>query len=95
MLSAHTCVQHWKYGFDHSLTDNDFWLKRDAKSDGTFDFSYILVYVDDILILSEDPKIYMESLSKRYYVKESSIGPPDLYLGTQYKLVIGRSGNPA
>ena len=80
-------------GSDHSLADNDFWLKKDTKSDVTFNYSYILVYVDDILILSEDPKVCMESLSKRYYAKESSIGTPDLYLGTWYKLVIGRSDN--
>ena len=34
-------------------------------------------------------------LSEQYYVKESSIGAPNLYLGTQYKLVTGCSGNPA
>ena len=81
-------------GFYHSLVDKDFWLEKDTKSDGTFYYSYILVYVDDILILSEDPKIYIESLSKRYYVKESSIGTPDLYLGTRYKLITGRLGIP-
>ena len=91
---THMCSTLKNMGFDHSLADNDFWLKKDTKSDGTFYYSNILVYVDDILILSEDPKVYMESLSKRYYIKESSIGTPDLYLGTRYKLVTGRLGNP-
>ena len=82
-------------GFGHGLADNDFWMKKDTKIDGTYYYSYILVYVDDILILSEDPKTYMQMLSEQYYIKDNSIGAPHLYLGTQYKLVTSRSGNPA
>ena len=70
-------------------------MKKDTKLDGTYYYSYILVYVDDTLTLLKDPKAYMQILSEKYYVKKSSIGAPDLYLGTQYKLVIGRSENPA
>ena len=92
---THMCSTLKSMGFNHSLADNDFWMKMDTKIDGTYYYSYILVYVDDILILSEDPKAYMQMLSEQYYVKESSIGAPNLNLGTQYKLVTGRSVNPA
>ena len=92
---THMCSALKDTEFEHSLANNDFWLKKDAKGDVIFYYSYFLVYVDDIRILSKDPRIYVESLSKHYYINESSIGTPDLYLGTQYKLVTGRSGNLA
>ena len=92
---THMCSTLKEMGFEHSLADNDFWLRRDMKPDGTPYYSYILVYVDDILIVSCSPEKYMHTLSQHYYVKESSISPPKLYLGTQYKQVMDRTGRPA
>ena len=92
---SHMCSTLKTMGFTHSLADNDVWLRKSAKPDGSFLYSYILVYVDDILIVANKPEEYMTTLSKHYYVKESSIGPPKLYLGTQYKLVTDRSGQQA
>ena len=37
----------------------------------------------------------MAQLKANYYVKESSIGPPNIYLGSRVKLVKDRSGNRA
>ena len=91
----HMCATLKEMGFDHSLADNDFWMRKDTKPDGTFYYSYILVYVDDILIVSHAPTVYMDRLSKHYYVKKNSIGPPKLYLGTAYKQVTDRSGKKA
>ena len=45
--------------------------------------------------MADRPSDYMDILSKHYYVKENSIGPPKLYLGTQYKRVTNRSSNQA
>ena len=71
-------------GFEHSLADNDVWLRKSNKAHGSGpQYSYILVYVDDILIVADKPKKYMDALSKHYYVKGTSIGPPNLYLGTR------------
>lgn len=88
----HMCSTLRSMGFDHSLADNDVWFREDLKVDGSLYYSYILVYVDDILIVSESPNKYMDQLSKHYYVKDNSIGPPDLYLGTRYKRVKDRFG---
>ena len=62
-------------------------------SDGSSYYTYILVYTDDILIVSDNPTKYMVQLKANYYVKESSIGPPNIYLGSRVKLVKDRSGN--
>ena len=65
------------------------------RSDGFSYYTYILVYTDDILIVSDNPTKYMAQLKANYYVKESSIGPPNIYLGSRVKLVKDRSGDRA
>ena len=54
-------------------------MKADIKADGTEYYTYILIYVDDILILSDNPSHYMKQFQAAYYVKENSKGPPRLY----------------
>ena len=54
--------------------------------------TYILIYVDDILIVSDNPSYYMKQLQAVYYVKENSIGPLRLYLGAEFKKVRDRTG---
>ena len=68
-------------GFQSSLADPDVWFKASVKPDGSKYYSYILVYVDDILIVDQNPKTYMDMLESKYTVKPSSIGEPKVYLG--------------
>ena len=82
-------------GFDFSLADNNFWMKEDIKPDGTRYYSYILVYIDDILIISHDPTKYMAQLHNEYCVKPDSIGVPKLCLGSEIKQFRDHSGNLA
>ena len=84
-----------KMGFTYSYADNDFWMKADIKHDGTKYYTYILVYVDDILIISDKPKKYMDQLKSHYFVKPGSIGPPNIYLGAEVKRVPDRTGKLA
>ena len=72
-----------KFKFSHA--DNDVWMKKDMRPDGTVYYSYILVYTDDILIVSQDPKRYMDQLEASYYVKKESIKFPDIYLSSRVK----------
>ena len=58
-------------------------MKADVKLDGTKYYSYILIYVNDISIVSHNPNIYMTQLQDEYYVKKESIGPPNSYLGAE------------
>ena len=84
-----------KMGFEFSLADNDVWFKRCSRPDGTEYYSYILIYTDNILIVSHSPSFYMTQIQQAYYVKKESIGPPTQYLGQQIKKVNDRSGRPA
>ena len=66
--------------FNFNLADNDVWLKKRTRPDGSEYYTYILIYKDDIIIVSHDPDIYVKQLQAAYYVKEDSIGPPRQYL---------------
>jgi hypothetical protein len=43
----------------------------------------ILVYVDNLLILSEDTGELLKLINARFKLKADSIGPPTTYLGAQ------------
>lgn len=49
-------------GFTSSLADPYVWYKPSIKPDGTEYYQYVLVYVDDLLVLSHDPEKIMKSL---------------------------------
>ena len=68
-------------GFHISKADNDVWMQRAVKSDGTPYYEYILVYTDDFLILSMDPWAIIKDLQKEVTLKDTSIKEPDQYLG--------------
>ena len=44
-------------------------------------YEYLLVYVDDVLLVSHDPKRTMEAIGKRFEIKNDEYGEPDTYLG--------------
>jgi hypothetical protein len=83
-------------GFKASLADPDVWMAKDFKQEGSSIiagerfrgqayYKYIFVYVDDILVLAENPKSIMDVLAKTYRLKEGSAGEPQTYLGAQIK----------
>ena len=51
---------------DRTQADPDVWIKRAIKNNGTPYYKMMLIYVDDILTLAEDPKEDMTKLSKLY-----------------------------
>ena len=61
--------------------DPDMWRKAETRSDGSRYYSYILVYVDDILVLHEDPTKYMNAINDMYRLKDGPIEKPTNYLG--------------
>jgi len=66
-----------------SLADPDVWLRPAVKQSGDLYYEYVIVYVDDILVVAEKPKTTMDCLAKLYRLKEGSIGKPTQYLGAQ------------
>ena len=53
-----------------------------TKSNGQPYYEYVLVYVDDIICVSESPHVLMEQLRAVPYPLKGNDGPPTLNLGT-------------
>jgi Reverse transcriptase (RNA-dependent DNA polymerase) len=69
-------------GFGPCLADPDVWLRRAIKPGGNEYYEYLLVYVDDILVVSHDPKAVMDLLAQHYTLKAGSVRTPKEYLGS-------------
>ena len=53
----------------------------------------MLLYTDDVLVVSDSgEKILREGIGKYFELKESSIGPPDIYLGGKLRRVLLENG---
>jgi hypothetical protein len=71
----------------------DVWMRPATKADGTTYYEYIVLYVDDCLVISENPEaIIRQELGKYFTLKEASIGPPDIYLGGKMRQVVMDNG---
>ena len=74
-------VLHNKLHFESSLADPDLWRKPALKNNGDTYYAYILVYVDDILVIDDNPDRYMKMLQDSYTVRKDTVKEPDQYLG--------------
>ena len=70
------------FGFVQTRYDNGVWIRPDIKNDT---YEYICTHVDDFMIVSKNPQAVMDEITSVFGVKESSKGPPDYYLGNDYK----------
>ena len=66
--------------FIPSEADPEVFYKANSFEDGREYYSYIMVYVDDILIIDKAPRTFMTQLNDSFVVKKESIMEPDRYL---------------
>lgn len=71
--------------FKSSLADPNVWLREATEPNGEEYYEYLFVYVDDVLILSNNTDAIVESLHQHYHLKEDSVGKPKTYLGAEIK----------
>ena len=63
-------------------------MQEAVKSDGTQYWEYVLLCVDDCLVVSENgEKVLRNEIGKYFTLKETSAGPPKVYLGGEIILV--------
>ena len=75
-----SCMRH--LDFQSCLADPDVWMRPAQKADGSEYWEYVLIYTDDVLVIStQGEKILRDGIGKYFELKEESIGPPKLYLG--------------
>jgi hypothetical protein len=70
-------------GFESLKADLDVWMQKGTKPDGFEYWEYVLVYVNDVIAFSVDPKAIMDYLSSRYTLKDGMVQEPDSYLGAK------------
>ena len=73
-------------GFKLSFANPDVWYCPGVKPNGEEFYTYLLVYVDDILCIDIDQMRYLRQIEKSFKIKEGSIGPPEVYLGANCQL---------
>ncbi len=80
---SHMAEQLVNLGFQSTMADPDVWLRAASKDDGEQFYEYVLMYVDDILAISCDPKAILEEVQKTFKLKNDRIEPPEFYLGAK------------
>ena len=61
-------------GFESSKADPDVWFRPAKKRDGTEYMEYVLLYVDDVPVVSENAEsIIRNEIGQHWRIKESSI----------------------
>ena len=72
------CMKH--LGYTSCPADPDVWMRSATRGDGHEYFEYVLLYVDDCLCISADPKEALMQINAYFPMKPSSVGPPKVYL---------------
>ena len=68
-------------------------MRPALKSDGSYYYEYVLLYVDDTLVISENAEhIIRNEIGKYFEMKEASVGKPEIYLGGRVNEVALVSG---
>jgi hypothetical protein len=85
------CMKH--LGWHPSRADRDLWMKAETRpDDGVLYWAYILIYVDGILCVHNDPGYPLAKLDGYFKVKEGSIQVPTFYLGEKLKKTVLPNG---
>eukprot|EP00957_Ditylum_brightwellii_P039152 2961000-Ditylum_brightwellii.AAC.1 len=70
-------------GFKSTRGDPGVYIHSQIKPDGFRYYEMILVYGDDILMISYDTNPIISQSTGSFRLKEDSLGPPSGYLGQQ------------
>jgi hypothetical protein len=82
-----------RLGFTSSRADPDVWFRLSKRSTGEEYYEYVLLYVDDVLVISEKAEaVLRKEIGKDWILKEESIGPPSKYLGGKLREVTLENG---
>jgi hypothetical protein len=68
-------------GFKSSLADPDVWMRKAMKPGGFEYWEYALCYVDDILVVSHNPREVIDHIGQHAVFKADSLQAPTMYLG--------------
>ena len=79
----HFATEIRNLGFTNTKADGDVYMRKTHRSDGTPYYEYIVVYVDDVICISETPDYWINILAQEYRLRD--IGIPKRFLGSDIK----------
>ena len=86
-----SCMQF--LNFQSCKADPNVWMWCAVKSDGGEYWEYVLLYCDDVLVISEHGEATLRNeIGKYFELKEESIGLPSIYLGGKMSKVTLNNG---
>ena len=74
----------WDIGYRPSKADSDVWMRPTIKNNGFKYWEYILCYVDDILVISDNPMQTMNNIGQKFKFKDDKAVTPEQYLVQVY-----------
>jgi hypothetical protein len=84
---AHLADHMQHLGYTSCPADLDLWYKEVTRPEtGVWFYSYILIYVDDILCIHHDTMPLLYKLNQYFTLTPSSVGDSSMYLGAKLKL---------
>ena len=87
MWRSHFAANLRDMGFTSSLGDPDIWFRAAEKPDKSEYYEYILVYVDDLLIISHQSDSILKILEDHFKYRLKDVGTPKRYLGANIERV--------
>ena len=83
-------------GFTSSRADPDVWIRLSKRKTGEEYYEYALLYVDDVLVISENAEsVLQKEIGQHFVLRDESIGPPSQYLGGKLREVTLENGAKA
>ena len=70
-------------GYHSCLADPDLWMRDGVKNNGEEYYEFVLLYVDDCLVIGGNAGAQIKEIDKYFPMKPNSIGPPRIYLGAK------------
>ena len=76
-------------GFKSSVADLDVWRRPATKLDGKNYYEYIMIYVDDVVCISENAKDILGGIADgKIKIKNDKVAPPEVYLGAEFQFKV-------
>ena len=79
-------------GYRPSYADPDVWLKVATKPDGFKYYEMVLVYVNDVMVISHVPGKTIEGILSVFKLKGDKVSSPNMYLGVSLVRKVNSAG---
>lgn len=79
-------------GYTSCPADPDVWMRPEVRDDGFLYYAYVLLYVDDALVINHNGMKALLEINAHFTMKKESMGDPDTYLGCKMSLHVLQNG---